>query len=56
MAFMKKVRQGYLDIITSEETKNKKSRFTTVDGDLSIIELANVVLKRVEEVLEHDRG
>jgi dTMP kinase len=50
MTFMKKVRQGYLDLIAIE---NK--RFTIVDGDLSIVELAEMVLKRVEEVLEHDR-
>ncbi|KAF0092367.1 MAG: dTMP kinase [Fusobacteria bacterium] len=56
MAFMKKVRQGYLDLIASEEAKVKKSRFTIVDGDLSIGALADMVLMRIEEVLEHDRG
>ena len=56
MTFMKKVRQGYLDLIASEEAKVKISRFATVDGDLSIEALADMVLKRVEEVLEHDRG
>lgn len=56
MTFMKKVRQGYLDLIASEEAKVKKSRFTIVDGDLSIEALADMVLLKVEEVLEHDRG
>jgi len=56
MAFMKKVRQGYLDLIASENKRVANSRFTIVDGDLSIKDLADMVLKRAEEVLGNDRG
>jgi len=60
MSFMTKVRQGYLDLIASEEneidSEKEISRFNIIDGDLSIEEIAKIVLKRVEEVLENDRG
>ncbi len=56
MTFMKKVRQGYLDLIASENKRVANSRFTIVDGDLSIKDLADMVLKRAEEVLGNDRG
>lgn len=57
MTFMKKVRQGYLDLIVSE-TKSEKynNRFNIINGNLSIKEIADLVSKRVEEVMENDRG
>ncbi|MDD2371029.1 MAG: dTMP kinase [Firmicutes bacterium] len=51
--FMAKVRKGYLDLIESQ--KNIRN-FMTIDGDLSIKEISEIVLKRVEDFLENDRG
>lgn len=57
MSFMKKVRQGYLDLIEIEAAdKRYNKRFNIVDGDLGIEDLEDIVLKRVEEVLENVRG
>jgi dTMP kinase len=57
MTFMKKVRQGYLDLIEIEAANESyNNRFNIVDGDLGIEDLAVIVLKRVEEVLGNDRG
>ncbi len=51
--FMIKVRQGYLDLIESE--KNNRN-FMIIEGDLEIREISNIILKRVEGLLENDRG
>lgn len=57
MSFMKKVRQGYLDLIACEaEIEEYNKRFNIINGNLSIKEIADLVSKRVEEVLENDRG
>lgn len=57
MSFMKKVRQGYLDLIEIEAAdKRYNKRFNIVDGDLEIEDIADLVSKRVEEVLENVRG
>lgn len=57
MTFMKKVRQGYLDLIASEKAKVEyNNRFNIINGDLSIEQIADLISKRVEEVLENVRG
>jgi dTMP kinase len=57
MAFMKKVRQGYLDLIASESTNYKyNNRFNIINGDISIEEIADIVSKKVEEVMENVTG
>lgn len=57
MAFMKKVRQGYLDLISSESTNYKyNNRFNIINGDISIKEIADIVSKKVEEVMENVTG
>ena len=57
MTFMKKVRQGYLDLIEIEMTdQGYNNRFNIIDGDLGIEDIEQLVSKRVEEVLENDRG
>ncbi len=53
MQFMEKVRQGYLDLI---ESAKEYREFMTIDGDLEINEINEIVLKRVEELLENERG
>lgn len=57
ISFMKKVRQGYLDLIAIESTIDRyNNRFNIINGDLTIEEIADLVSKRVEEVLENVRG
>lgn len=49
MTFMKKVRQGYLELI---EMTGANGRFNIVDGDQPIEKIAETVLKKTEEILK----